>query len=214
MEKNMFSINENQYKEMTDEKLIENIKQDDNMALNCLLERYNDVVNMKANKFFMVGAEREDMVQEGMIGLYKAVKSFDTEKQNSFKTFANMCIERQLITVVKNSNRQKHIPLNSSISLNSAAYEDNDDMDKLEIVDLKAEDDPSDIIANQEYSKTIERKIKENLSEYELSVLYEYEKGHSYADIAEKLKTKVKSVDTAIQRIKKKANKIKESIDS
>ena len=122
MEKNMFSINENQYKEMTDEKLIENIKQDDNMALNCLLERYNDVVNMKANKFFMVGAEREDMVQEGMIGLYKAVKSFDTEKQNSFKTFANMCIERQLITAVKNSNRQKHIPLNSSISLNSAAY--------------------------------------------------------------------------------------------
>ena len=120
----------------------------------------------------------------------------------------------QLITAVKNSNRQKHIPLNSSISLNSAAYEDNDDMDKLEIVDLKAEDDPSDIIANQEYSKTIERKIKENLSEYELSVLYEYEKGHSYADIAEKLKTKVKSVDTAIQRIKKKANKIKESIDS
>lgn len=101
MEKNMFSINENQYKEMTDEKLIENIKQDDNMALNCLLERYNDVVNMKANKFFMVGAEREDMVQEGMIGLYKAVKSFDTEKQNSFKTFANMCIERQLITAVK-----------------------------------------------------------------------------------------------------------------
>ena len=91
--------------------------------------------------------------------------------------------------------------------------QDNDDMDKLEIVDLKAEDDPSDIIANQEYSKTIERKIKENLSEYELSVLYEYEKGHSYADIAEKLKTKVKSVDTAIQRIKKKANKIKESIE-
>ena len=107
MEKNMFSINENQYKEMTDEKLIENIKQDDNMALNCLLERYNDVVNMKANKFFMVGAEREDMVQEGMIGLYKAVKSFDTEKQNSFKTFAGLCIERQMITAVKNSKVTK-----------------------------------------------------------------------------------------------------------
>lgn len=192
MEENMFSINENQYKEMTDEKLIENIKQDDNTALNCLLERYNDVVNMKANKFFMVGAEREDMVQEGMIGLYKAVKSFDTEKQNSFKTFANMCIERQLITAVKNSNRQKHIPLNSSISLNSAAYEDNDDMDKLEIVDLKAEDDPSDIIANKEYSKTIERKIKENLSEYELSVLYEYEKGHCICRYSRKIKNKSK----------------------
>ena len=214
MEEQIFSINEERYKQMTDEELIENIKKDDQTALNCLLERYNDVVNMKANKFYMVGAEREDMVQEGMIGLYKAVKSFDNEKQNSFKTFANMCIERQLITAVKNSNRQKHIPLNSSISLNSAAYDDNDDMDKLEVVDLKTEDDPLDIITNLEYSKTIETKIKENLSEYELSVLYEYEKGHSYAAIAEKLNSKVKSVDTAIQRIKKKANKIKESIDS
>lgn len=213
MEENMFSINDKQYIQMTDEKLIENIKKEDKLALNCLIERYNDIVNMKANKFFMIGAEREDMVQEGMIGLYKAVKSFDTQKQNSFKTFANMCIERQLITAVKNSNRQKHIPLNSSISLNSAAYDDNDDMDKLEVVDLKTEDDPSDIIVNQEYVKTIGNKIKENLSEYELSVLYEYEKGKSYADIAEKLNTKIKSVDTAIQRIKKKANKIKESID-
>ena len=214
MNENIFSINGEQYKQMTDEMLIENIKKDDQTALNCLIERYNDVVNMKANKFYMVGAEREDMVQEGMIGLYKAIKSFDTQKQNSFKTFANMCIERQLITAVKNSNRQKHIPLNSSISLNSAAYDDNDDMDKLEIVDLKSEDDPLDIITNQEYSKTIETKIKENLSKYELSVLYEYEKGHSYAFIAEKLNSKVKSVDTAIQRIKKKANKIKESMDS
>lgn len=157
MEEQIFSINEEQYKQMTDEKLIENIKKDDQTALNCLIERYNDVVNMKANKFYMVGAEREDMVQEGMIGLYKAVKSFDNEKQNSFKTFANMCIERQLITAVKNSNRQKHIPLNSSISLNSAAYDDNDDIDKLEVVDLKTEDDPLDIITNQEYSRTIEK---------------------------------------------------------
>ena len=202
------------YANLTDEQIISQIKDGDEQALTFLLDKYKDLVNTKVGKYFIIGAEREDIVQEGMIGLYKAVKSFDTEKQNSFKTFANMCIERQLITAVKNSNRQKHIPLNSSISLNSAAYEDNDDMDKLEIVDLKAENDPSDIIANQEYSKTIERKIKENLSEYELSVLYEYEKGHSYADIAEKLKTKVKSVDTAIQRIKKKANKIKESIDS
>ena len=212
MEKNMFSINEDKYTQMTDEKLIENIKNDDYMALNCLMKRYNDIVNLKANKFFMVGAEKEDIVQEGMIGLYKAVKAFDTDKQNSFKTFANMCIERQLITAVKNSNRQKHIPLNSSISLNSAAYEDNDDMDKLEIVDLKAEDDPSDIIANQEYSKTIENKIKKALSDFELQVLHEYEKGKSYADIAVKLNAKVKSVDTAIQRIRKKANKIRDNI--
>ena len=212
MDKNIFSINENNYTQMTDEKLIENVKQEDQTALNCLIERYNDLVTMKANKFFMVGAEKEDMIQEGMIGLYKAIKSFDTEKQNSFKTFANMCVERQLITAVKNSNRQKHIPLNSSVSLNSAAYEDNEDMDKMDVLDIKMMNDPSDIIADREYFENIESKIKENLSSFELQVLKEYEKGKSYAAIAEKLNAKVKSVDTAIQRIRKKANKIKESI--
>ena len=208
----MFSINENEYTHMTDEKLIENIKQEDQNALNCLIERYNEVVSMKANKFFMVGAEKEDMVQEGMIGLYKAVKSFNTEKQNSFKTFANMCIERQLITAVKNSNRQKHIPLNSSISLNSAAYDDNEDVDKMDILDDKVLNDPSDIVADREYFESMENKIKENLSDFELQVLYEYEKGKTYAAIAEKLNAKIKSVDTAIQRIRKKANKIKNNI--
>ena len=212
MEKDMFSINENKYTQMTDEKLIENINKQDNMELNCLMERYNDIVNVKANKFFMIGAEKDDMVQEGMIGLYKAIKAFDGEKQNSFKTFANMCIERQLITAVKNSNRQKHIPLNSSVSLNAAAYEDNEDMDRIEILDTKESNDPSDIIADKEYFNNIEEKIKENLSDFELLVLHEYENGKSYAAIAEKLNSKIKSVDTAIQRIRKKANKIKNAI--
>ena len=153
------------------------------------------------------------MVQEGMIGLYKAVKSYVPQKQNSFKTFANMCIERQLITAVKNSNRQKHIPLNSSVSLNASAYDDNEDVDRIDILNIKTLNDPSDIIANQEYFKDIQEKIKENLSEFELMVLNEYEKGKSYAAIAEKLNAKTKSVDTAIQRIRKKANKIKNNID-
>ena len=209
----MFSVNGNEYTQMSDEKLIENIKQEDQMALNCLMERYNDIVNMKANKFFMVGAEKEDMIQEGLIGLYKAVKSFDADKQNSFKTFANMCIERQLITAVKNSNRQKHIPLNSSVSLNAAAYDDNEDMDKIDVLDIKVINDPSDIIANREYFESMESKIKQNLSDFELQVLYEYEKGKTYAAIAEKLNAKIKSVDTAIQRIRKKANKIRDNID-
>lgn len=209
----MFSVNGNEYTQMSDEKLIENIKQEDQMALNCLMERYNDIVNMKANKFFMVGAEKEDMIQEGMIGLYKAVKSFDADKQNSFKTFANMCIERQLITAVKNSNRQKHIPLNSSVSLNAAAYDDNEDMDKIDVLDIKVINDPSDIIANREYFESMESKIKQNLSDFELQVLHEYEKGKTYAAIAEKLNAKIKSVDTAIQRIRKKANKIRDNID-
>ena len=201
----------NKYENLTDEQLLK-IAKDDKKALECLLERYNNVANMKANKFFMIGAEREDMVQEGMIGLYKAVKSFDLSKQNSFKTFANLCIERQLITAVKNSNRQKHIPLNSSVSLNASAYDENDDTTIMEVLETNTVDDPSDIIAQKEYYNFIETKIDESLSGFEKQVLEQYKQGKSYAAIAEKLDTKVKSVDTAIQRIRKKANKIRDSI--
>lgn len=209
MDKNVFSINSNQYEQMTDEKLIENIGQNDAIALECLIKRYDDVVNMKANKFFMIGAERDDMVQEGMIGLYKAVKSFNSEKQNSFRTFANLCIERQLITAVKNSNRQKHMPLNSYVSLNASAYEENDDTSIMEVLEIKTVDDPSDIIANKEYFDYMENKIDNSLSDFEKQVLKYYKRGDSYANIATKLDAKVKSIDTAIQRIRKKAIKIK-----
>ena len=200
------------YEKMTDEQLLE-ISKNDKKALDCLLERYNNVVNMKANKFFMIGSEREDMIQEGMIGLYKAVKSFDLNKQNSFKTFANLCIERQLITAVKNSNRQKHIPLNSSVSLNASAYDENDDTTIMEVLETNTVDDPSDIIAQREYYNFIETKIDESLSSFEKKVLDQYKQGKSYAAIAETLDTKVKSVDTAIQRIRKKACKIRDSIN-
>lgn len=211
MSNNLFSIDNSKYSNMTDEKLIESIQLDDKTALECLMKRYNEIVNMKANKFFMVGAEKDDMIQEGMIGLYKAVKSFDAEKQNSFKTFANLCIERQLITAVKNSNRQKHIPLNSSVSLSGTAFEDNEDTTIEEVLDIKTVDDPLEIITRQEYYSNIQNKIDESLSDFELKVLDRYKNGESYATIAQKLNTKVKSVDTAIQRIRKKANKIKEN---
>ena len=206
-----FSI-ENKYENMTDEQLLD-LAQKDKRAIECLMERYNNVVNMKANKFFMIGAEREDMVQEGMIGLYKAVKSFDLTKQNSFKTFANLCIERQLITAVKNSNRQKHIPLNSSVSLNASAYDENDDTTVLEVLETNIVDDPSDIIAQKEYYNVIETKIDESLSGFEKKVLEQYKQGKSYAAIADTLETKVKSVDTAIQRIRKKAIKIRDNME-
>ena len=209
---NMFYPFDSKYELMQDEEIINKIKAGDKSALNYLMEKYKELVNMKVSKYYIIGAEKEDIVQEGMIGLYKAIKSYSEDKNTSFKSFANMCIERQLITAVKNSNRQKHIPLNSSISLNSAAYEDNEDMDKMDILDVKALNDPSDIVADREYFKNMENKIKENLSVFELQVLHEYEKGKSYADIAKRLNAKVKSVDTAIQRIRKKANKIKENI--
>lgn len=208
MDKNIFSINENNYTQMTDEKLIENVKQEDQTALNCLIERYNDLVTMKANKFFMVGAEKEDMIQEGMIGLYKAIKSFDFEKQNSFKTFANLCIERQLITAIKTSNRQKHMPLNSYLSLNGAAYEDDEnDTSLIEIFNSHTVEDPLETITKKEYYKSVEDKIEENLSSFEKQVLHRYVEGESYTTIAQKLDSPVKSIDNAIQRIRKKAGK-------
>jgi len=204
----------NQYQDMSDEKVIEVIQSGDDMALNYLMNKYNDLVNMKASKFFMVGSERDDIVQEGLIGLYKATKSFDTQKQNSFKTFANLCIERQLITALKTSNRQKNIPLNSAFSLNQAAYEENDDMSVLEVLDVKTAEDPLDTITKKEYYNSIENQIDESLSDFEKQVLHQYKQGKSYAAIAEKLNTKVKSVDTAIQRIRKKANKIKKDMET
>ena len=115
---NVFYSLDNNYAAMTDEELISLIKNDDKYALDFIIEKYKSLVNMKVGKYFIIGAEKEDIVQEGMIGLFKAIQSYSPDKQNSFKTFANMCIERQLITAIKTSNRQKHIPLNSYLSLN------------------------------------------------------------------------------------------------
>ena len=212
LEINNFSKN---YSVMSDENLLQEITKNQNdMALDCLIERYKDIVNIKANKFFMVGSEREDILQEGYIGLYKAVKSFDKEKQNSFKTFAGMCIERQMITAVKNSNRQKHIPLNSSVSLNASAYDEEDDTQVIDVLDTrKTGEDPLDIITKREYFSETQKAIEDSLSDFEKEVLAHYKNGESYAEIANHLGSKVKSVDTAIQRIRKKALKIKMKID-
>ncbi len=207
------NILEEQYLNMPDEQVVQVIQAGDNTALNYMMNKYNDLVNMKASKFFMVGAERDDIIQEGLIGLYKATKSFNVEKQNSFKTFANLCIERQLITALKTSNRQKNIPLNSAFSLNQSAYDENEDVEVVEVLDAKTAEDPLDTITKKEYYSSIENKIDESLSDFERQVLHYYKQGKSYALIAEKLGTKVKSVDTAIQRIRKKANKIKKNME-
>ncbi len=201
----------NQYNQMSDENLqIEATINQNTEALDCLIERYKDMVNMKANKFFMVGSEKEDILQEGYIGLYKAVKSYNKQKQNSFKTFAGLCIERQMITAVKNSNRQKHIPLNSSLSLNSGAYDEEGDTQLVDVLDIrKVGEDPLDIITKKEYFSFVEKSINGTLSDFEKKVLMHFQNGESYAQIAEHLNSKVKSVDTAIQRIRKKAQKIK-----
>lgn len=201
------------YQEMQDNEIIDLIQSGDTNALEFIINKYNDIVNIKASKFFATGVEREDIVQEGLIGLYKATKSYDTSKQNSFKNFANLCIERQLITSIKSANRQKNIPLNSAFSLNAPAYEE-DESDVFGKIDDKTAEDPLETITKKEYYNLVESKIDESLSEFEKRVLNEYKLGKSYSDIATGLNSKIKSVDTAIQRIKKKANKIKKQIEN
>ena len=200
-----FSLKDNINK--TDEELAEFAKNGDKDALEYLLNRYKDLVDMKVNKYFIIGAEKEDIIQEGLIGLYKAIKSFDVTKESSFKSFANLCIERQLITAIKTSNRQKHMPLNSSISLNATAYDEDSDTELLDKLDMQVLEDPLDTITKKEYYKNIETKIDENLSSFEKQVLTRYARGESYVNIAEKLSAPVKSIDNAIQRIRKKASK-------
>ena len=202
----LYSFN-NKYDNFSDEELISKIRKGDLKAQNYLLEKYRNLVNMKSNRFFLVGAETDDMVQEGMIGLFKAIQSFDLEKNNSFKTFANLCIERQLITAIKTSNRQKHMPLNSSFSLNTSAYDENDDTSVMEVLDTKFVEDPLDTITKKEYLEFIESKIDKNLSLFEKQVLNRYIQGETCVDIASKLNSPVKSIDNAIQRIRKKAMK-------
>lgn len=198
------------YEDITDEELLKRIKMNDKTALNYLINRYKDVVSMKVSKYYLNGAEKEDIEQEGFIGLYKAIRDFDFQKQNSFKTFANLCIERQIITAVKGSNRQKHLPLNSYLSLNTSNYENADGEEEgqlIEVLDANPIEDPLDTVTKNEYYRMIEKTIDESLSDFEKKVLAKFIDGQSYLQIAESLNSPVKSIDNAIQRIRKKTIK-------
>lgn len=196
-----------EFTKLSDEEVIKLIKLGDKNALDYIINKYKDLVNIKVSKYFMIGAEKEDIVQEGLIGLYKAIKNFDVEKQNSFKTFANLCIERQLITAIKTSNRQKHMPLNSYLSLNMSAYEGEEADEMIDIFDSNTIEDPLDTITKKEYYCEMESAINKSLSKFEKKVLNRFACGESYVQIADKLNTPVKSIDNAIQRIRKKAIK-------
>lgn len=196
------------YANLTDEQIISQIKEGDEQALSFLLDKYKDLVNSKVGKYFIIGAEREDIIQEGMIGLYKAIRGFDHCKQNTFKTFANLCIERQLITAIKSSNRQKHMPLNSYLSLNTSVYDnDEDGTELIETFEVDTIEDPLETIMKKESFDEIQKTMHKSLSKFEEQVLDRYIQGDSYEIIAKRLDTPVKSVDNAIQRIRKKAIK-------
>ena len=206
----VFYTTNKDYDNTKDEELIEIIKAGDEQAFDYLINKYKELVNMKVSKYFIIGAEREDIVQEGLIGLFKAIKDYKPDMQNSFKSFANMCIERQLITAIKTSNRQKHMPLNSYLSLNLSAYDEDDsdsDTSLIDIFDASSAEDPLDTLTKKEYFKFIEETIDKTLSDFEKKVLSQYINGKSYVQIAENLDTPVKSIDNAIQRIRKKAIK-------
>ena len=209
MQKDNIYFSIDKFEKMTDEQVIEEVQKGDKQALSFLMNKYKELVNIKVSKYFMVGAEKEDIAQEGLIGLFKAIKTFNQEKNNSFKSFANMCIERQLITAIKSSTRQKHMPLNSYLSLNASAY-DNEEENGIELIntlDNKMVEDPLETVMKKEYYEQIESSIEKSLSSFEKQVLDGYVKGYSYITIAKQLDSPVKSVDNAIQRIRKKAIK-------
>ena len=179
----------------------------DKIALEYIIKKYKNFVKAKAKSYFLIGADKEDIIQEGMIGLYKAVRDFDASKTNSFKGFADICITRQIITAIKTATRQKHIPLNSYISLNKPVYDEESERTLLDIIATSIVTDPEELIISKEELKHIESKMNELLSELELQVVEYYLNGKSYQYIADKLQRDVKSIDNAIQRIRKKAIK-------
>ena len=179
----------------------------DKIALEYIIKKYKNFVKAKAKSYFLIVADKEDIIQEGMIGLYKAVRDFDASKTNSFKGFADICITRQIITAIKTATRQKHIPLNSYISLNKPVYDEESERTLLDIIATSIVTDPEELIISKEELKHIESKMNELLSDLELQVVEYYLNGKSYQYIADKLKRDVKSIDNALQRVKRKLEK-------
>lgn len=172
-------------------------------AVEFLLNKYKNLVKSKSRTYFLIGAEKSDIIQEGMIGLYKAIKDYNPQNGSSFRTFADLCITRQIITAVKTATRLKHMPLNSYISLNKSSNDENDDT-PIEAIREIFHPDPEEIMINKERLAMLETKLKESLSKYEIAVLNCYISGKSYTEIASELKRSEKSIDNALQRIKKK----------
>ncbi|ACB59566.1 MULTISPECIES: RNA polymerase sporulation sigma factor SigH [Exiguobacterium] len=208
----MSLVSFDQFECMTDEALVEQAKVFDNSdALEFLIERYRNFVRAKARSYFLIGADREDIIQEGMIGLYKAVRDYRTDKLASFKGFAELCITRQMITAIKTATRQKHIPLNSYISLDKPIYDDESERTLLDIITSTAPSDPQVLIVNREEYADIESKMDEILSDLERKVLALYLDGRTYQEISDDLDRHVKSIDNALQRVKKKLERYLEA---
>jgi len=196
-----------EYHERADEELVAIAKTGDNLAMEFLLNKYKNFVRIKAKSYFLIGADREDIIQEGMIGLYKAVRDFKADKLSSFRAFAELCITRQIITAIKTATRQKHIPLNQYISLNKPIYDEDSERTLLDVMASQKTSDPEELVVTQEVSDDIRQRIRQNLSELESQVLESYLEGKSYQEMARDLGRHVKSIDNALQRVKRKIEK-------
>jgi RNA polymerase sporulation-specific sigma factor len=192
---------------LSDEQVVEMSHQGDVSAEEYLLDKYKNFVRSKARSYFLVGADHEDIVQEGMIGLYKAIRDYRPDKLSSFRAFAELCITRQIITAIKTATRQKHIPLNNYVSLNKPLYDEESDRTLLDVIVEGRISDPEELIINMENVGNIRSKINEVLSGLEQEVLNAYLDGKSYQEIAEALGRHVKSIDNALQRVKRKLEK-------
>jgi len=198
---------------VTDEGMVEVAKDGDIDALEYLIRKYKNFVRAKARSYFLIGADREDIIQEGMIGLYKAIRDYKPDKLASFRVFAELCITRQIITAIKTATRQKHIPLNSYISLNKPIYDEESDRTLLDVISGHKITDPEELVISREELIHIEETIGEILSSLEWNVLTLYLQGRSYQEIAYDLDRHVKSIDNALQRVKRKLEKYLEERD-
>lgn len=196
-----------EYKETTEEDIVLEAKNGNARAQEYIISKYENFVKAKARSYFLIGADKEDIYQEGMIGLYKAIRDFNAEKSNTFKSFAELCITRQIITAIKTATRQKHIPLNTYISLNKPVSDDESDRTLLDIISSIKITDPEELIISQEQKEYIEDEISKVLSELEMEVLQSYLDGKSYQEIACDLDRHAKSIDNALQRVKRKLEK-------
>ena len=192
------------YEGMTDEDIALLARDGDEAALELLMMKYKNFVRSKARSYFLIGADHEDIVQEGMIGLFKAIRDFRPDKLTSFRAFAELCVTRQIITAIKTATRQKHIPLNNYVSLNRPIYDEDSDRTLLDVITEEVPSNPEEMLINREDLSVIEGRIGQMLSDLEKEVLVRYMEGKSYVEISEEMGRHVKSIDNALQRIKRK----------
>ncbi|WP_069366802.1 RNA polymerase sporulation sigma factor SigH [Salisediminibacterium beveridgei] len=190
--------------QLSDEQLVEYVREGDSQALEYLIQKYRSFVRAKSRSYFLIGGDHEDILQEGMIGLYKAIRDFKQGKESSFRAFAELCITRQIITAIKTATRQKHIPLNSYVSLDKPIYDEESDRTLLDVIIGSDETDPEELFITQEEATRIEGAMSESLSDLERQALMLYLEGSTYQEISEELDRHVKSIDNALQRVKRK----------